>query len=76
MGEEDRDAAAAAEDLRRGGRRTAEDSAVEGGVLRRRNEAGAVKPVCGFSSRVPVSEVSNQRISRGKTPERTGAFLA
>ena len=67
MGEEDRDAAAAAEDLRRGGRRTAEDSAVEGGVLRRRNEAGAVEPVRGLSGRVFACQGANQRLPRGQT---------
>lgn len=76
MGEENRDDATGAEDFGGGGKRLAEVAAVEGGVLWRRNEAGAVKPVCGFSSGVLVSEVTNQRLPRGKTSERTGAFLA
>lgn len=67
VGEEDRDASAAAEDLRCGGKRKEEDATVEGGILRRRNEAGAAEPVRRLSSGVFAGEGANQRVPRGQT---------
>jgi len=40
---------------------------VEGGILRRRNEAGAAEPVRRLSSGVFAGEGANQRVPRGQT---------
>lgn len=76
MGEEDRDASTAAKDLRSGGKRKEEVTTVEGGILRRRNEASAAEPVRRLSSGVFAGEGANQRVPRGKTTCRIGALLA
>jgi len=76
VGEENRDDAAATEDFGGGGEFVAADAAMEGGLLRRRNEGSSVESVRGFPSRVLVGEVANQRVPRGETSERTGAILA
>jgi len=76
VGEENRDDAAATEDFSGGGEFMAADATVEGGLLRRRNEASSVESVRGFPSRVLVGQVANQRLPRGETSERTGTVLA